>query len=154
MPYSVDFGVPSLTIFLRTHSTVLPMPFQISPRLLGGRLFRVATRFLQPKKSSSCARTTVQIVNTSFKVRGQQTPLSACLTAYVFLSLVDLPVELTVFTLSVAQCRLHVWLGITFFSLTCLLAPVRRESMNWRSTLTFRPLRRRSTCWLTYFGSR
>jgi hypothetical protein len=58
-------------IYLHTLSGVLPARFRTLPLLLDGKLLQTATRVPQRKKSSSCARTAIQTVTTSFKVEAQ-----------------------------------------------------------------------------------
>ncbi len=57
--------------YLCIHSGVLSAQFRTLRLPLDGKLLRNATRLAQNKKSSSCARTTIQIVITSSRAMAQ-----------------------------------------------------------------------------------
>jgi hypothetical protein len=72
---------------------------------------------------------------------------------FLYSSLTNPSAELTIGTLSAAQCHLGASPGIRFFNTTCPLALMRPLSTNWRSTPTLRLLAHRSACCLVISGA-
>ncbi len=72
---------------------------------------------------------------------------------FLYSSLINPPAELTIGTLSAAQCHLRASPSIRLFTPTCPLALMRPLSTNWGSTPTLRLLTHRSACCLVISGA-